>query len=353
MSLVHAILSQLICDISGPGHGPLSQNISPFCLMYIRTKSTSMFKKLAIVFALVIGIQFVSHQALAQDKGAVKGKIIEQSTKRPLAGATVSIKDYPFSVSTDSSGTFTLSNIPLGNYTLLITNIGFQPKTLTDIPVAPGKAYYLETELLQDAIQLGAVSVRAYRGENNPMVPVSSFSFSREEIFKSPGAQGDIFRAIGILPGVVSSGGQYSAIAVRGQGTSDNVYMADDIPLFQVSHLEFEGFNAGFNDPNGGRFSIFAPRVVENATFQGGGFAAQYGRKSSSYLGLGIKEGNRTNPFYSGQFDLLGFTLIYDGPSGKDQHGAQCEEQADLHRYVQSRKIYQGYRQCAGRQEHR
>jgi len=273
-----------------------------------------MLKQLAIVCALFIGIK-----ALAQDKGAVKGKIIEQSTKRPLPGATVTIKDYPFSVSTYSSGTFMLSDIPAGNYTLLITNIGFQPKTLADIPVATGKTYYLETELLQDAIQLRAVSVRAFRGENNPAVPVSSFSFSREEIFKSPGAQGDIFRAIGILPGVVSSGGQYSAIAVRGQGTSDNVYMADDIPLFQVSHLEIEGFNAGFNDPNGGRFSIFAPRVVENATFQAGGFAAQYGRKNSSYLGLGIKEGNRTNAFYSGQFDLLGFTLMYDGPSGIDK----------------------------------
>lgn len=271
-------------------------------------------KQLAIASTLFIAIR-----ALAQDKGAIKGKIIEQSTKRPLAGATVTIKDNPFSVSTDSSGTFMLSNISPGNYTLLITNIGFQPKTLTDIPVATGKTYYLETELLQDATQLGAVSVRAFRGENNPMVPVSSFSFSREEIFKSPGAQGDIFRAIGILPGVVSSGGQYSAIAVRGQGTSDNVYMADDIPVFQVSHLEIEGFNAGFNDPNGGRFSIFAPRVVENATFQAGGFGAQYGRKYSSFLGLGIKEGNRTNAFYSGQFDLLGFTLIYDGPSGIDK----------------------------------
>jgi len=271
-------------------------------------------KQLALILTLLSGIP-----TFAQEKGAIKGKIIEQSTKRPLAGATVAVKDYPFSVSTDSAGVFLLSNIPAGNHTLIITNIGFQPRTLNDIPVTIGKTEYLETELLQDAVQLGAVSVRAFKGENNPMTPVSSFSFSREEIFKSPGAQGDIFRAIGILPGVVSSGGQYSAIAVRGQGTSDNVYMADDIPLFQVSHLEIEGFNSGFNDPNGGRFSIFAPRVVDNATFQGGGFSAQYGRKSSSWLGLGIKEGNRTNAFYSGQFDLLGFTLIYDGPSGIDK----------------------------------
>ena len=273
-----------------------------------------LIKHLTVISSLLIVTRI-----FAQEKGSVKGKILEQSTKRPLAGATVRIKEYPFSVSTDSSGFFLLSNIPSGSCTLLVSSIGFQQRSITDIPIASGKTYYVETELLQDAVQLGAVSVRAFKGENNPLVPVSSFSFSREEIFKSPGAQGDIFRAIGILPGVVSSGGQYSAIAVRGQGTSDNVYMADDIPLFQVSHLEIEGFNSGFNDPNGGRFSIFAPRVIENATFQGGGFSAQYGRKNSSYLGLGIKEGNRSNAFYSGQFDLLGFTLIYDGPSGIDK----------------------------------
>lgn len=149
-------------------------------------------------------------------------------------------------------------------------------------------------------------------------MPVSTYSFSREEISRNPGAQGDIFRAIGILPGVSSSGGQFSAIAVRGQGIRDNVYMIDDIPMLEVSHLE--GSASGFNDPNGGRFSIFAPRVVSNAVFQGGGFGAQFGRKSASYLGLRIKEGNIETAFLSGQFDLLGATLIYDGPSGLDKN---------------------------------
>lgn len=49
---------------------------------------------------------------------------------------------------------------------------------------------------------------------------------------------------------------------MRGQGVRDNVYMVDDIPLTEVGHLEGNSF---FNDPNGGRFSIFAPRVIDNA----------------------------------------------------------------------------------------
>lgn len=258
-------------------------------------------------------------QVPAQITGTLKGKIIEQITKQPVPGASIKIKDMQLGAVADTAGVFVISNIPAGSYSIIISNTGFQQKIINDIAVVKGKTFYLETELLFDAQKLGEIFIKAFKGENNPLVPVSSYSFSREEIFRSPGSQGDIFRAIGILPGVTSSGGQYSAIAVRGQGTSDNVYIVDDIPLYQVTHLEIEGFNAGFNDPNGGRFSIFAPLVIDHALFEGGGFAAQYGRKSSSYLGLGIKEGNRETPFLNGQFDLLGFTLTYDGPSGLDK----------------------------------
>ena len=299
-----------------------------------------------------------------QLSGTIKGRVIGQSTKRPIPGATVLIRSggpgsrsrsrvandgaglpasspdvsasrpanggsgLPASrpdspgladkgAATDSSGSFTIRNIPAGSYTLVITSVGFQEKTLRDIIVAPDKTFYFETELAAGTDSLREAVVRAFKSEYTPLAPVSAYSFSREEIFRFPGSQGDIFRALGFLPGVSSSGGQFSAIAVRGQGTADNVYMVDDIPMFQVSHLEGSG---AFNDPNGGRFSIFAPRVIDNAQFQGGGFAAQYGRKSSSYLGLGIKEGNAESPSLTGQFDLLGFSLIYDGPSYVDDH---------------------------------
>ena len=265
---------------------------------------------------VILSVMLLPILATAQPSGAIKGRIIEQTTKQPITGASIMIKERKIAVITDSTGAYTINNIPVGAYSLVITHVGFQDRQLNDISVVQSKTNYLETELLNDDRSLKEVTVKAFRGEHNLQVPVSSYSFSREEIFRSPGAQGDIFRAIGILPGVVSSGGQYSAIAVRGEGTSDNVYMADDIPMFEVSHLEIEGFNAGFNDPNGGRFSIFAPRVIDNALFEGGGFAAQYGRRTSSYLGLGIKEGNKETPLFSGQFDLLGATLIYDGPSG-------------------------------------
>ncbi|HET7152557.1 MAG TPA: TonB-dependent receptor [Candidatus Kapabacteria bacterium] len=272
----------------------------------------------AIVFFILLFMFALNGHA--DEKGVIKGKVIEQTTKQPIIGATVVVKDTHLGAYTDTSGTFTVKNVPEGNYSLTISRLGYQSKIIDNIIVVRNKTYEFEAELFDDPVKVDQVTITAPEYENDPAMPVSTYSFSRQEIFRSPGAQGDIFRALGILPGVTSSGAQYSAIAVRGQGTSDNVYIVDDIPMFDLTHFETEGFISGFNDPNGGRFSIFAPKVVDNAVFQGGGFGAEYGRKASSYLGLGIKEGNHETSSLSGQFDLLGATLIYDGPSHIDNN---------------------------------
>ncbi|NDI98740.1 TonB-dependent receptor [Flavobacterium sp. LaA7.5] len=270
---------------------------------------TGMKRLLSTLALCLVGVL-----SFAQTTGSFKGKIIEQSTKQPVIGASVFIDNTQFGTATDSIGVFAINDIPVGSYSVTISSIGFQTKNISEIIITFNKTYYSEIELLEDATTLEGVTISSFKGDTDPLTPVSSFSYSREEIFRNPGAQGDIMRALSTLPGVVSSGSQYSAIAARGQGTRDNVYMIDDIPMFNLSHLEAEGFASGFNDPNGGRFSIFAPRIIDNVVFQNGGFGATYGRRSSSYLGLGVKEGNRATWSFSGQVDLLGGTIIADGP---------------------------------------
>lgn len=246
--------------------------------------------------------------------GTIKGKILDKVTKQPIPGATVSVKFAQAGAAADSSGNFTLHNLNRGIYALVASFVGFQDRTINDVHVAEGKTNYVEIEMEGSMKTLDEVQVRARKHEYNPLTPVSAYTFSREEISTNPGSAGDIFRALGMMPGVAANGAEYSAIAVRGQGTRDNVYMMDNIPVTDLSHLE-QNVTIGFSDPNGGRYSIFAPRVIDQAEYTGGGFPAQYGRRSASYLGLQIKEGNREDYTIDGQVDLLGVTLNYDGPS--------------------------------------
>jgi hypothetical protein len=262
---------------------------------------------------LLILFAIVSHSLFGQqaDFGSIKGRVIDKDSKQPIAGALIILSNNQISVNSDSLGFFELTNVKSGNQSIEIRLIGYETQLLTDINVLSNKSTYREINLQEALNTLKGVEVTTFKYENSRVNPVSFYSFSREEIALNPGSQGDIFRAIGMLPGVSSSGGIYSAIAVRGQGVRDNVYMVDDIPLTEVGHLEGNSF---FNDPNGGRFSIFAPRVIDNAQFQGGGFGPEYGRRSASYLGLGIKEGNKENAIIDGQVDLLGINVNYDGP---------------------------------------
>jgi hypothetical protein len=263
-----------------------------------------------LAYALILF--FISTNTYAQDLGSIKGNIIGNDDKLPILGAAIKLSPLNKGVASDSLGNFEIQSLPPGNYSISISYIGYETQTIQAIQVLPNKVSYREVSLRLALTTLKSVDINSFRYENNRMHPISSYSFSREEINLNPGAQGDIFRAIGMLPGVSSSGGIYSAISVRGQGVRDNVYMVDDIPLTEVGHLEGNSF---FNDPNGGRFSIFAPRVIDNALFLGGGFGSEYGRRSASVLGLTIKEGNNQNAIIDGQTDLLGITLNYDGPS--------------------------------------
>jgi len=269
--------------------------------------------KCLLIFFLSHALASYGQAIFAQGNGAIKGKVINKITRQAIPFSVVKITNAAKETLTDSLGNFSLLNIAQGTYSININSFGYQEQRVNDIAVIRNKSNYIEIELAFEPKSLSAVTIKAFKAENTPLMPVSTYSFSREEISRNPGAQGDIFRAIGMLPGVSSSGGAFSAIAVRGQGTRDNVYMVDDIPLFSLAHLE--GSPNGFNDPNGGRFSIFAPRVINSAVYQGGGFSSSFGRRSASYLGLTIKEGNKESYTVDGQLDLMGGTINYDGPS--------------------------------------
>lgn len=255
---------------------------------------------------------FWAGNADAQSTAKIFGKVSNKYSDAGIPQARVEILQTGFQTVTDSNGYFELTNLNIASGDLQVSASSYQNELISHATFVADKSLEYNVALIPISDRMGAVTIASKSYDNSPQNPVSAYSFSREEISMNPGAQGDIFRAIGMLPGVTSSGGVYSAISVRGQGVRDNVYMVDDIPVTEIGHLEGNSF---FNDPNGGRFSLFAPRVIEKAQFQGGGFGSEFGRRSASYLGLTIKEGNKGNAVVDGQMDLLGVTMNYDGPT--------------------------------------
>src|SRR5690242_11119018 len=62
--------------------------------------------------------------ALAQNSGSLSGKITDAQSQ-PVANVTVRIINSSYGTSTDEKGSYTISDIPSGSYTLQVTGVGY------------------------------------------------------------------------------------------------------------------------------------------------------------------------------------------------------------------------------------
>lgn len=244
----------------------------------------------------------------AQQSGHVQGRIVDAATRQPVAGASVLVEGTSIAAVTGSGGGFRIDDLEAGVYSVRVRQFGYAEFVQTDVLVVRGKATLInEIGLVSLPLGLEAITVTAVSASS-----VSQHVVQREELRRTPGTMGDVLRALGSLPGVSVSDGEFSAMSVRGGGVDDNLILVDNIPFDKINH--FEG-GSNEQETQGGRFSVFTGGLVERATFHGGGFGAEHGRKGASVLDLTIREGNPESPTISGSYDLLGLELNYDGPS--------------------------------------
>ena len=269
-------------------------------------------RRAALLFA-VAAVLTMGAPAAAQVTGSVAGRIIDADTKQPLPGATVQIRGLSLGAAARLDGRFTVERVPEGLHVLEVKYLGYRTHLESDVRVVRGKAATVEEiELSTTRLSVGDVTVSQRAAEELEPLSASANVLSREEIRRSPGAAGGVLRAVSSLPGVSASDGEFSAFAVRGGGTSDNLILIDNIPFDKVSH--FEG-GSDEQEAAGGRFSVFTGGLIEDAYFSAGGFGVQYGRKGASVLDLKIKEGSTEGPRADASYDLLGWEVNYDGPS--------------------------------------
>ena len=111
----------------------------------------------------------------------------------------------------------------------------------------------------------------------------------------------DIIKALQNLPGVNAGTELMSGLYVHGGEGSDNLFLLDGVPMYQVSHL-------------GGLFSSFNTDVVGHLDFYKSGFPARYGGRMSSVVDITTRDGDFDE--YHGTFmiGLIDGRLHFEGP---------------------------------------
>lgn len=256
-----------------------------------------------ICFFLVFFFIFSSN-AIAQ-QGTIRGFVYEKDNGEPVLFTSVYLKNTTYGAATDINGYFIITRIPDGNYTLIITYLGYD--TLSEsITIKNGsnisKKYYLN----KASYALQGVSITAEYTEQRTEVRTSVVKVTPKQIKQIPsiGGQADLAQYLQVLPGVVFTGDQGGQLYIRGGSPIQNKVLLDGMVVYNPFHSI-------------GLFSVFETDLLRTADIYSGGFGADKGGRISSVMDLTTRDGNRKR--ISGKIGMstFGGKLLLEGPFKK------------------------------------
>ncbi|MDO6435405.1 SusC/RagA family TonB-linked outer membrane protein [Flavitalea sp. BT771] len=223
--------------------------------------------------------------AFSQER-TITGKITDEASKGPVAGATVKVKGLNTAVSSDAEGAFAIK-APSGTVILVISSIGYATKEVTAGPSAGQLSITLGT----DSRQLGEVVVTALgitRQSKSLVYATQSVKPSQLTEVRDPNnvlnsLQGKVANAV-ITQG---SGGLGSGarIVLRGnksvQGDNNALIVVDGVPLNNGT------FSAATNDfgsvqSSDGASNINPDDIESMTVLRGASAAALYGSQGGN-----------------------------------------------------------------------
>ncbi|MCW3804784.1 TonB-dependent receptor [Plebeiibacterium marinum] len=136
----------------------------------------------------------------------------------------------------------------------------------------------------------------------------STISLPVAQIKKVPAFMGeiDVARTLQLLPGINGGSEGVSGLFVRGGSADQNLFLLDDVPVYNISHL------FGF-------FSVFNEDAINNVTVTKGGFPARYGGRLSSVVDIRLKDGNDKKIKGTASLGMMSSKLALDGPLYKEK----------------------------------
>ena len=240
--------------------------------------------------------------------GTVKGRVLDADSQLPLAGANITVKSTDIGSVSDEEGYFNIDQIPMGDYTITISFMGYKTQNKADIWVRPNGYEFLNIKLESSVIQINDVIVEESYFERSMIKEYQVVSFNRDELRRYPGTGQEISRIINTLPSVASVGENRQDMMVRGGGPTENGFIIDNIPIPSVSH--FKQADGRSNGPVG----LINSDMVENLDFFSNGFSSKYGNKLSSFGDITYRSGNRENIEGEGFVGVGGLGFLIEGP---------------------------------------
>ncbi len=235
----------------------------------------------------------------------ISGFIRDDNTGEALFQANIFDKESFKGTVSNQFGHYSLS-LPEGAYTLVYSFIGRNPiekHILLDRNIK--LSINLEPNIeLEEIVIVGNERKEIIKKED----PLGKITIAPEKIESLPVIMGeqDLLKSIQLIPGIQGGSEANGAIYVRGGGPLQNLFLLDNVPIYNCFHLL-------------GLFSVFNSDIIGNTQVIKSGFPARYGGRLSSVVDVKTKDGNMKELKGKVSLGLISSKLFLEGPLIKDK----------------------------------
>jgi hypothetical protein len=232
------------------------------------------------ISAIIVGAMFAlvttaSATPLEVPRSAtdIVGSVTDSTSSRPVGSAQVSVAQgtrIVFNTTTDDFGRYRVHNLDAGAYTVSVHALGFHAQTRNINIDGSAGAVTIDFQLGTVVLSLAAVEVRA-------STPLAVNTRTGDQVFKqddyhgAPTATTSQILQQSIAGAVRAPTGE---VHIRGQH-AEYTYYIDGVPVPA-------GISGSLNE-------LFDPQVVNQITFQTGGWDAEYGNKNTAVVNVATK----------------------------------------------------------------
>lgn len=254
-----------------------------------------------LAFFLLLG-----QLAFAQQKYTISGTVKDKKTGEILIGTVIRISELKNTGAASNEYGFYSLTIPEGDYTMVVSMLGYQSVTEKLALHADIKKDIFMGDTAKSMDEVVITGEKADADVTDPQM--GSQKLDIKEANKIPVLFGekDILKTIQLLPGIKSGGDGGSGFFVRGGAADQNLILLDEAPVYNASHL------LGF-------FSTFNSDAIKDVTVYKGNAPAQYGGRLSSVLDIKMNDGNNQRFHVGGGIGLISSKLILEGPIVKNK----------------------------------
>ncbi len=237
----------------------------------------------------------------AGNTGKIVGKVSDQSTGEPLFGVNILVVGTTRGATTDPEGKFSIIGIPIGNYAVRVSAIGYAQTEAKDVKIGADETTQLNFQMVSEEVQLTGVTITADQQLVNSQITSGTQTVSKDAIESIPNVK-NVEDVLKLQAGVVKQGNN---LFLRGGRANEVQYLVDGIPTNSIVgnsgdlqttsslNAELSALYAGASAGIGGGSSGLAvsANAIQSVSVQTSGFDADYGNAQSGIINIVTKSG--------------------------------------------------------------